>query len=193
MISEGKVMKVQYLNIFLKLAFIIVLIFMASYVFPESVHLGKSEVSKEEVIQLLAPRDEFAAVKTRGIRLHGQEDRSIEMPTERALSMEIYFEFNSANLTQKAKSQLVPVGEALRSNELSGLQFTLEGHTDAVGNSIYNMELSKRRALSVKQFFVTQFQVSDNRIQALGKGETELLNAIDPGNGVNRRVKIIAQ
>ncbi len=186
-------MNVQYLHVFLKLALIILLIFMASYVFPESIHLGKSEVSKEEVIQLLAPQDEFAAVKTRGIRLHGQEDRSMDIPTARALSMEIYFDFNSADLTQKAKNQLIPVGEALRSDELSGLEFTLEGHTDAIGDNAYNMQLSKRRALSVKQFFVTRFQVSDHRIQALGKGETELLDSGDPKNAVNRRVKIIAQ
>jgi outer membrane protein OmpA-like peptidoglycan-associated protein len=168
------------------------MVLMANYLNAESVHLGADPVSKEDVIRLLAPEDDMP-IKTRGIRLHGGEEKSIQLQEPRALSMEIYFEFDSANLTSKAIEQLSPVGEALRSNELAGLSFVLEGHTDATGEDSYNMQLSERRAQSVKRFFVNQYQLSSNRIQAYGKGETELLNQANPKDGMNRRVKIIAQ
>jgi outer membrane protein OmpA-like peptidoglycan-associated protein len=177
---------------FFKSILILCMLLTANFSYAESVHLGKAVVSKEEVIRLLAPADDMP-INTRGIRLHGEKEKSIQLPSPRALSMEIYFEFDSANLTNKAIEQLAPVAEALRSNELAGLSFVLEGHTDATGEDGYNMRLSEQRAQSVKNFFVNQYQLPNSRIQAYGKGETELLDQNNPAGGMNRRVKIIAQ
>ena len=159
----------------------------------DTVHLGKSEVSKEQIIQLLSPNAN-GAPKTRGLRLHNQDPKPSTAETvARALSLEVYFEFDSADLTPEAMQQLSPVGEALRSNELANVDFTFEGHTDASGADGYNLQLSEKRAESVKNFFINNYALQPERVSALGKGESELIDGTNPTSGVNRRVTIIAK
>ena len=105
----------------------------------------------------------------------------------------MYFDFDSAVLTESARQQLYPVGEALQSNELANLEFTLEGHTDAAGEDSYNLSLSEQRARAVMEYFVNEFAVAPERIIAQGKGESELLDYENPNSGVNRRVRIVAE
>lgn len=154
----------------------------------QAVHMGKN-VSKEQVIELLAPKPQQKPL-TRGLHLKMPEEQPQQA---RALSLEVYFDFNSADLSDTAKQQLYPVGQALQSNELSDVSFKLEGHTDAAGDDNYNLSLSERRAASVKAFFVQEFQVDPSRVAAFGKGESELMDTNQPNSGVNRRVTIIAE
>jgi outer membrane protein OmpA-like peptidoglycan-associated protein len=113
--------------------------------------------------------------------------------TEAALSMEIIFGYNSAELTATAKEQLKPVGEALASGKLSNLSFIVEGHTDGVGGQAYNKTLSEERAASVKGFLVTTFNLQSANIQIVGKGKSDLLDPSNPSSEVNRRVRIVAR
>jgi outer membrane protein OmpA-like peptidoglycan-associated protein len=112
--------------------------------------------------------------------------------TVAALSMEIIFGYNSADLTEAAKEQLRPVGEALASGKLQNLSFIVEGHTDAIGGQAYNKTLSEERAASVKAFLVNSFNIQSTHIQIIGKGKSDLLDPSNPASEVNRRVRIIA-
>jgi outer membrane protein OmpA-like peptidoglycan-associated protein len=112
--------------------------------------------------------------------------------TEAALSVELIFGYNSAELTDSAKQQLKPIGEALSSGKLQILNFVIEGHTDAVGSQTYNKTLSEQRAASVKQFLVDIYKLDEAHIQVIGKGKTDLLDPNNPDSEVNRRVRIIA-
>lgn len=151
----------------------------------ENVHLGADGASTEEIIELLMPAPGKA--RMRGLRL-----KNPEQPAPRSISLEVYFGFDSAALTTQAMEQLAPVGDALRSQELEGLEFALEGHTDASGGEIYNLDLSERRALAVRNYFVEEYGIVDDKLAFVGRGEHELLDAENPTSGVNRRVKIIA-
>jgi outer membrane protein OmpA-like peptidoglycan-associated protein len=114
-------------------------------------------------------------------------------PKETALSMEIIFGYNTAELTAAAKEQLKPVGEALASGKLQNLSFVIEGHTDAVGGQSYNKTLSEERAASVRDFLVSTFNLQSANIQIVGKGKNDLLDPNNPSSEVNRRVRIIAR
>lgn len=107
-----------------------------------------------------------------------------------SISMEINFEYNSANLTDSALQQLAPLGQALQSQELAGLSFLLEGHTDASGPDSYNMTLSELRAQSVGQFLYQYYGVDPSNLNLIGRGETALLDPYNPTSGANRRVTI---
>lgn len=160
----------------------------------ETVHLGKSKVTKEQVVDLLSPSK--PAYKTRGLRLHKAETQSQApepMSGPRALSLEVYFEFNSAELSAEARAQLAPVGEALQAKELETLSFTFEGHTDASGSDAYNLSLSERRAQSVKDFFIQSYRLEPSRVNSVGRGESQLIEGVEANSPVNRRVAIIAQ
>ncbi|MFO7761614.1 MAG: OmpA family protein [Desulfobia sp.] len=67
----------------------------------------------------------------------------------------------------------------------------VEGHTDSTGSDSYNMDLSQRRAQSVKNLIV-QRNVSANRIETAAFGESMPVagNDTEAGRRMNRRVEI---
>lgn len=67
----------------------------------------------------------------------------------------------------------------------------VEGHTDGTGSDTYNLQLSERRAKSVK-FLLVQRGVQIQRIKIIGYGEGRPVatNATAEGRQMNRRVEI---
>jgi outer membrane protein OmpA-like peptidoglycan-associated protein/tetratricopeptide (TPR) repeat protein len=62
-------------------------------------------------------------------------------------------------------------------NELKGdnrLYVTIKGYTDALGDAAYNLNLSKKRAESVKEFLKSN-AIGDNRIRTLSFGASQLV------------------
>ena len=121
--------------------------------------------------------------------------RKRQLPTtiaEKAISLQILFDYNSATLSESAKAQLEPVGRALASGDLSGMKFRIEGHTDAIGGDDFNIELSRRRAEAVKEFLTQQYGVASAAIQIQGKGKSDLADAANPASEANRRVRIVS-
>ncbi|GAB6905627.1 putative lipoprotein YiaD [Desulfosarcina cetonica] len=70
-------------------------------------------------------------------------------------------------------------------------QIVVEGYTDSTGSESYNLQLSERRALSVKNMLV-QRGVQAYRINAVGYGESRPVatNDTPEGRQMNRRVEI---
>lgn len=172
--------------------FMTCLLLQSPIALAEDANLGGKTPSMEEVIQLLesSPQDD-GQFKTRGINLRPTDASAPLAAREKAISMEVRFAFDSADLTEDAKIQLAPVAEALKSDRLSERKFVVEGHTDGKGSEEYNQSLSVRRALSVRDFFEQQ-GVDSSRIQYVGRGKSILLDSSDPYNSVNRRVRIVA-
>jgi outer membrane protein OmpA-like peptidoglycan-associated protein len=103
----------------------------------------------------------------------------------------ILFDFNSDAL----RPESTPVLEQIRSMLESHAdieQMTIEGHTDSVGAEDYNLDLSNRRAQSVRRYLVAK-GIDGDRITAVGKGETEPVadNDTSAGRAENRRVVIL--
>jgi outer membrane protein OmpA-like peptidoglycan-associated protein len=68
--------------------------------------------------------------------------------------------------------------------------FLIEGHTDAVGSFASNLDLSERRAASLKQVLVREFRVSPRALETVGYGEEDLLVNTQAENWQNRRVTL---
>mgnify|MGYP000004659194 CR=1 FL=1 len=68
---------------------------------------------------------------------------------------------------------------------------TVVGHTDSRGTDEYNQGLSERRAGAARTYLMSQ-GISPDRIEAVGRGETEPVdsNDSDTGRQANRRVEI---
>ncbi len=121
--------------------------------------------------------------------------RKKPLPTtlaENAISLQILFDYNSDTLSEAAKSQLDPVGRALASGDLSGMKFRIEGHTDVIGGDAFNVELSRRRAMAVKEFLTSGYGIPASSIQIEGKGKTDLADDVNPTSEANRRVRIVS-
>ncbi len=143
------------------------------------------DVSRRTVINKLR-----STAKTRS--LTGDERTELaDVAKERpSIDLEIYFDFNSAEITSRATPDLINLGRALTDPDLKGGVYLLGGHTDAKGSADYNQGLSERRAQAVKDFLIRKFRISDDTLVAAGYGKEQLKNTADPFAGENRRVQI---
>lgn len=110
-----------------------------------------------------------------------------------AVSITVNFASGSSALTPQAKASLASLGRALSSPELAPYRFRIEGHTDTVGDADMNMSLSQRRAEAVAEFLRAQFNVTPDRLVAVGMGESQLLIPTPDQfpEARNRRVQVV--
>lgn len=80
----------------------------------------------------------------------------------------IYFDFDKANLTSDAISDLENIGPFLRS--CTQVSILIEGNCDERGSAEYNVGLGQRRAQAVKDWLVT-YGIPDNRIEVTSYGK----------------------
>lgn len=107
------------------------------------------------------------------------------------VQVRVQFEFGSAELTAGSKATLDQLGIALSSDQLSPFRFRIHGHTDAVGESPFNLALSEQRAAAVENYLAGEFQIAPARLIGIGLGEDVLLNPENPAAAENRRVEIM--
>jgi outer membrane protein OmpA-like peptidoglycan-associated protein len=102
------------------------------------------------------------------------------------------FEYDSAALQPSAIAQLQKLGTLIKRNPRA--TFTVEGYTDSFGSPEYNLDLSQRRADSVKQYLVEVMGITPAQIEAHGYGQTKF--RVSPNGSIeeqreNRRVEIV--
>lgn len=92
-------------------------------------------------------------------------------------------------------SQSMPTLQKVSSviSSLNAGEVIVEGHTDAVGSSQLNKELSQARADSVKQFLASATSIDAERIETEGFGYEKPIttNKTPQGRAQNRRVDIV--
>jgi outer membrane protein OmpA-like peptidoglycan-associated protein len=101
----------------------------------------------------------------------------------------VNFVTDSSELTPESKAILDKVAESLQ--EWREVDVEVEGHTDSVASPSYNLDLSQRRAESVREYLVSK-GVASSRLTAKGYGETHPVatNATPEGRAKNRRVEL---
>jgi outer membrane protein OmpA-like peptidoglycan-associated protein len=104
---------------------------------------------------------------------------------------EVYFEFNSAAITDEAEPQLRELGAAISDPRLKGSIISIGGHTDAVGGDAFNQILSERRAATIKWYLVDTFKLSPASLHSVGYGKRRPKNKADIFAPENRRVEIV--
>lgn len=113
----------------------------------------------------------------------------VEAPAPQPKQFIVFFGWNKYNLTRQAVETVQQA--AATAQQTGAASILVVGHTDTSGAPGYNQRLSVRRAETVKNELV-RLGIEPNRIQSVGKGETELL--VQTGDNVrepqNRRVEI---
>lgn len=82
--------------------------------------------------------------------------------------VDVYFDYDKADLGADARNGLTQDGVFLRSHP--GIRFTIEGHCDERGGEEYNLALGARRAASAKQFLVS-LGLPPDQIQTVSLGK----------------------
>jgi outer membrane protein OmpA-like peptidoglycan-associated protein len=83
------------------------------------------------------------------------------------------FAYDSADLQPSSISQLQKLGTLIKRNPKA--TFSVEGYTDSLGSPDYNLELSQRRADSVKQYLVDVMAINPAQITTRGFGASKFL------------------
>ena len=106
------------------------------------------------------------------------------------LPSDLLFEFDSAELRENARLGLMKLGLLIDRNP--DLYCWIEGHTDLIGGDSYNLDLSRRRAESVKAYLVESLRMDPGRIYTRGYGRMRPI--VTEGDAdeqsPNRRVEI---
>jgi len=107
------------------------------------------------------------------------------------IDLEITFDYNSANISQRAQPAVQALGKALSNPDLKGSTFVVAGHTDGVGSEAYNQDLSERRADAIKRVLVDEFNISGADLVTVGYGKSKPKDPAAPLDPSNRRVQVV--
>src|SRR6476659_4883070 len=83
------------------------------------------------------------------------------------------FAYDSADLQPSAMSQLQKLGTLIKRNPKA--TFSVEGYTDSLGSPEYNLDLSQRRADSVKDYLVNVMGINPAQVETRGYGASKFL------------------
>ncbi|KGI77732.1 hypothetical protein LF63_0110445 [Oleiagrimonas soli] len=121
-------------------------------------------------------------------------------PVQRfTFSTDTLFGFDATRLTPTGQHQLDAMLDRIRQyGRVSRMQVT--GYTDRIGSATYNLDLSRKRAQSVRDYLVGE-GVADAIIQAQGRGEQDPLVTCTNTQRVplvrclapNRRVEVVGE
>jgi outer membrane protein OmpA-like peptidoglycan-associated protein len=97
----------------------------------------------------------------------------------------IEFATGSADLTEIGQDTLDDIGDCLKVG-----QYEVDGHTDSVGNSVFNQGLSERRAQAAVSYLLEKPELVGVKLKAAGFGEARPIgdNTTPAGRAKNRRI-----
>ena len=109
-----------------------------------------------------------------------------------AISAALLFGFDSSDLSDDAKAVIDERVAKFKGKAELTQNVSVIGHTDSTGPEAYNQTLSEKRAQSVASYLEANTNISDDKIDVEGKGESDpaASNATRDGRAANRRVII---
>ncbi len=138
-------------------------------------------------------RFEEGAAMVSNIRIAvGAPDIRNKLMTEgKLVTYGIYFDVNKDVVKPESYGTLKEIAQIL--NEVPDVKVKIVGHTDSDGQDAANLDLSKRRAASVRKALSELFRVKPDRLETDGMGESQPVapNDTPAGKALNRRVEFI--
>lgn len=122
----------------------------------------------------------------------GAPDMRNKLMTEgKLVTYGIYFDVNKDVVKPESYGTLKEIAAILK--DAQGVKVKIVGHTDSDGDDRSNLDLSKRRAASVKNALVNDFGISASLLETDGKGESEPVAPNDnaTNKALNRRVEFL--
>jgi OOP family OmpA-OmpF porin len=103
----------------------------------------------------------------------------------------IQFDYKSAQIKSVYHANLLSITQWMK--KISDPVIIINSHTDNIGSQIYNINLSDKRADSLKKYLHEQFQTPEHLIKTFSFGETQPVadNATEEGRQKNRRAEIV--
>lgn len=120
----------------------------------------------------------------------GSEPRPDAVPTT-TIAFPINFELDSTEVTPLTSANIQSLAKALAERPIS-TSIQLTGHADVRGDETYNLTLSQRRAVAVRDLLIELEPSLDGRITVDGKGESQPVDrgTSERAHANNRRLEV---
>jgi outer membrane protein OmpA-like peptidoglycan-associated protein len=111
----------------------------------------------------------------------------------KCVELEMQFDFDKAVVKPRYYSEVERVADYLK--DYPELNVVVQGHTDNVGATDYNLDLSLRRAKNVVKLLTEKYRIDPARLKAEGYGASQPIasNATEAGRAKNRRIYAILE
>ena len=106
------------------------------------------------------------------------------------LAVEIRFDEDVAVIRPESYQTLGRIADVLGDPKLLAYKFLIVVHTVSAGRRENNLTLSQRRADVIREVLANTFKISSKRLQAIGLGEEQLLDAAHPTATTNHRIQV---
>ncbi len=151
------------------------------------------ELADSQTKQAELARQEAALAAAQADSLRRQLENLTARETDRGLMLtlgDVLFETGQSELKTESLANLDELVDFI--SKYPDRQVSIEGHTDDRGSASFNLDLSQRRAESVRDALIER-GISSRRVQAVGLGEEFPVASNDHefGRSQNRRVEII--
>lgn len=116
-------------------------------------------------------------------------DENSQVNANKEPQISVYFDYNQFKLSQQTIEQLLTFSNEISSEQKKQVIYYLEGNTDNSGTENYNLQLSKYRAESVKEY-LKELGFSNSNLIIIPKGESNPIADNQSTPQLNRRVTI---
>lgn len=142
-------------------------------------------------VTVSAPKAECASNAECGAGRECLDGRCVAAAPSECRLEPIRFGFNEYSLSTSARSALDAVADCIKKK---GSKVTIEGHADERGTEEYNLQLSNRRAATVKRY-LTDLGVAAGTLETVGYGEERpsVNGSNEEAWAANRRVEFSAR
>ncbi|MBB1382418.1 OmpA family protein [Shewanella frigidimarina] len=120
-----------------------------------------------------------------------QRDVSVAVDCFGSILQPVYFDFDKSVVLLTQRPTLVRVQQYIEQHPQVAIR--LEGHTDNIGSDAVNRSLSLKRAATIKDLLVNEYQFQPTSIEIVGMSNKNPVadNATIEGRQRNRRVEFI--
>lgn len=115
------------------------------------------------------------------------------VPEKVSIALNVEFDTAKSIIKDKYSENIKKVADFMK--KYPDTNVVIEGHTDNVGSENFNIQLSKARANSVRQYLIENFGIDASRINAIGYGPNRPIaqNDTEDGRQKNRRVEAVIE
>src|SRR5690349_10573757 len=167
---------------------------VASYVLPLVAVAVLAGCSKKKEVAEPAPPPPPPVAEAPAPAPPPQAEPTPEQPAKTVQDQiaDVFFDYDSAELSSSAQSTLDANGKVLNDNASANV--TIEGHCDERGTVEYNLALGDRRAASAKDYLV-RFGIAGTRISTVSYGEERpfATGADEASYAQNRRAHFVVR
>lgn len=102
---------------------------------------------------------------------------------------DIYFDFNSTELSVAAREIVDQAGNKMSQNASSVME--IAGSTDPSGSAVHNLEIGRKRAAAAKYYLVDSYGINLYRIFMVSHGESKAVQVDDSEMAYSKQRKVI--